>query len=64
MLAAVLAEEFASVDGWPGTVTRIRCSRDARDRSTTNVHACAPAAHTTSHETDMLGIAREPTLQA
>jgi energy-coupling factor transporter ATP-binding protein EcfA2 len=64
MLAAVLAEEFASVDGWPETVNRIRCSRDARDRSTTNVHPCAPAAHTTSDETDMLGIAREPTLQA
>jgi energy-coupling factor transporter ATP-binding protein EcfA2 len=63
-LAAVLAEEFASVDGWPGTVTRIRCSRDARDRSTTDAHPCAPAAHATSEETDMLGIAREPTPQA
>jgi energy-coupling factor transporter ATP-binding protein EcfA2 len=63
-LAAVLAEEFASVDGWPGTVTRVRCSRDACDRSTTNVHPCPSAAHTTHEETDMLGIAREPTLQA
>jgi energy-coupling factor transporter ATP-binding protein EcfA2 len=63
MLAAVLAEELATVDGWPGTVTRIRCSRDARDRSTTTVHDCAPAAHTTSEETDLLGLAREPTLQ-
>lgn len=64
MLAAVFAEEFASVDGWPGTVTRVRCSRDASDRSTTTVHTCAPAAHPTSDETDMLGIGREPTLRA
>lgn len=64
MLAAVLAEEFATVDGWPGTVTRIRCRRDARDRSTTNVHLCAPAAHTTDEESDMLGVAGDAALQA
>jgi hypothetical protein len=43
-------------------VTRIRCSRDARDRSTTAVHECTPAAHTTSEESDMLGLAAETSL--
>ncbi len=63
VLAAVLAEEFATVDGWPETVTRIRCSRDDRDSSTITAHPCAPAAHTTADETETLGIAAEPTLR-
>lgn len=55
-LAAVLAEELASVDEWPHTATRIRCRRDANDMSTTSVLDCLPAQHSTAEETDMLGL--------
>jgi energy-coupling factor transporter ATP-binding protein EcfA2 len=63
-LAAVLAEELAAVDGWPESAVTVRCRRDADDTSTTSVLACPPAAHSTSEETDMLGVAGTSTLQA
>jgi AAA domain len=55
-LAAVLAEELASVDDWPHTATRIRCRRDANDMSTTSVLDLLPAQRSTAEETDMLGL--------
>ena len=63
-LAAVLAEELASVDGWPKTATRIRCRRDASDTSTTSALPCPPASHATDEESDMLGVAGDAALQA
>jgi energy-coupling factor transporter ATP-binding protein EcfA2 len=55
-LAAVLSEEFAPVDGWPQSATRIRCRRDADDRSTTSVFDCPPAWRDITEESEILGL--------
>lgn len=61
-LAAIFAEELAPVDGWPAGTVRIRCRRDAEDASTTSTVVCPAAAHATSEETNILGVAGDATL--
>ncbi|MGH2716776.1 MAG: hypothetical protein ACRDM7_23395 [Thermoleophilaceae bacterium] len=56
MLAAVLAEELALVDGWPDSVARVRCQRDGNDASFARVEWTAASVQATREESEKLGL--------
>lgn len=56
ILAAVLAEELAPVDGWPDSVVRVRCQRDRDDASFARVEWVASSGRATREESEKLGL--------
>jgi energy-coupling factor transporter ATP-binding protein EcfA2 len=58
-VAAVLAEELAPVDGWPTAVARVRCQRDAKDRSVATSLWWSDASTAVMTESERLGLLDE-----
>ncbi len=60
LVASLLAEEFAPVDGWPSESVRLRCQRDSSDCS---VVKSEPGLHKSRHiavEAEQLGLGEAP----
>ncbi|HEX2071015.1 MAG TPA: AAA family ATPase [Thermoleophilaceae bacterium] len=58
-VAAVLAEELAPVDNWPTAVARVRCQRDAKDRSVATSLWWSDASRAVTTESERLGLLDE-----
>jgi energy-coupling factor transporter ATP-binding protein EcfA2 len=59
-VAAMLAEELAAVDGWPGTVGRFRFRRNAHDCSVVTKEWAADGDRKVGPESERLGLVGEP----
>lgn len=55
-LGAIIAEEFAPVDGWPSRVTRLRIQRDEHDASVRSLEWSLDESRHTANEADTLGL--------
>jgi energy-coupling factor transporter ATP-binding protein EcfA2 len=61
-VATLLFEELSPVDDWPREITKIKCSRDKSDASTTAVRERDSKAHDLSVDEAMLGLGGAPSL--
>ena len=62
--ATLLSDEFGPVEGWPVSVSRVRCRRDNDDQSVATVEWTNDRAADLEAEEGMLGLGGDPTLFA
>jgi wobble nucleotide-excising tRNase len=60
VVAAMLAEELSPIEGWPESVSLLRCERDRNDRSVIRVQATPEQCSSFEHEIEQLALDHAP----
>jgi hypothetical protein len=63
-VAGLLSEELAPVDGWPSSITKVRCSRDAHGFSVAEPAWSESTTRVVAEEVERLGLSGTPPLIA